>query len=261
VREKPRVLVVDDNPGLVETLLDILDVQGYEAVGAESAFLAIEKVREQPFDVILMDIKMPGMNGVEGFKEIKKLAPGTTVVMMTAYTLPELMEEARREGALAVLSKPLDVERLLAFLKEWRGEMPVLIVDDDGNFCRTLQDVLEAHNYRVAVAPDAPQAIDIVAGTDYEVVLLDMKLPSIDGLNVFFAIRELNLKMAVILITGYRQEMERRMEEGLRHGVYSCLYKPFHVEEVLELLKAICRRRRQELLADSSHEGRAERWI
>lgn len=249
--KKPRVLVVDDNLGLVETLLDILDAQGYEAVGTESASSAIEKVREQPFDVILMDIKMPGMNGVEGFKAIKSLAPDTPVVMMTAHTLPELVEEARREGALAVLAKPLDVERLVAFLKQWKQKTPVLIVDDDPDFCRTLKDVLEGRNYRVMVVPDAPEAIDMVGGIDCDVVLLDMKLPSGDGLDVLFAIRELNPKMAVILVTGYRQEMEKQMEEGLRHGVYSCLYKPFRVGEILELLQAICRRKHRELLEGS----------
>ena len=254
--KKPRVLVVDDNFGLVETLLDILDVQGYEAVGAESALMAIAKVREQPFDVILMDIKMPGMNGVEAFKEIKKLAPETAVVMMTAHTLPELVEEARREGALAVLAKPLDMERLIIFLDEWRRGMPVLIVDDEGDFCRTLKDILEGRNYRVAVAADASQAIDMVATIQCDVVVLDMKLPSGDGLDVFFAIREMSPKIAVILITGYRQEMEKRMEEGVRNGAYSCLYKPFHVEEVLELLQAICRRKGRELLEGSSQEGR-----
>ncbi len=256
MEKKPRVLVVDDNVGLVETLLDILDVQGYEAVGAESAFLAIEKVKKQPFDVILMDIKMPGMNGVEGFKEIKRLAPGAAVVMMTAHTLPELVAEAREEGALAVLAKPLAVERLVAFLEEWRREMPVLIVDDDVNFCRTLKDVLEGHTYTVAVAPDASQAIDMVAGRDCDVVLLDMRLPSGNGLDIFFAIRELNPKMAVILITAYRQEMETRMAEGLRHGVYACLYKPFQIDDVLELLQAICRRKRRELLEGCSQEGK-----
>lgn len=257
MERKPRVLVVDDNFALVETLLDILDVRGYEAVGAESALSAIEKVREQPFDVILMDIKMPGMNGVEAFKKIKRLAPGATVVMMTAHTLPELVEEARREGALAVLSKPLDVERLVTFLEEWKRQMPILIVDDDENFCGTLKDVLESRNFRVAVALDAPQAVDMLGGMDYDVVLLDMKLPSTDGLEVFFAIRELNLKTAVILMTAYRQDMEIRIEEGLRNGVYSCLYKPFHVEEVMELIQAICRRKHRELLEGLTQQGRA----
>lgn len=255
--KKPRVLVVDDNLGLVETLLDILEVQGYEAVGAENAFSAIEKVGEQAFDVILMDIKMPGLNGVEAFKRIKGLAPEAVVVMMTAHTLPELAEEARREGALAVLAKPLEVERFLAFLKEWRREMPVLLVDDDADFCGTLKDVLEDRNYRVAVASDAPRAIDMVGGTDCDVVLLDMKLPSDDGLNVFFAIRELNPEIVVILITGYRQEMGKRMREGVTHGVFSCLYKPFQVEEVLELLHSINRLKRQAVLEGSSKEGGA----
>ena len=252
MEERPKVLVVDDNEGLVETLTDILAAQGYEVVGVENAFMAIEKVREQRFDVVLMDIKMPGMNGVEGLREIKKLAPGTTVVMMTAHSIPEMVEEARREGALAVLSKPFSVERFVTFLDDWKTEMPVLIVDDDGNFCRTLKDALETQSYKVAFAPDAPEAIDMVAGKDYDVIVLDMKLSSIDGLSTFFAIRELSPKMAVILTTGYRHEMENRIEEGLRHGVYSCLYKPFQVEEVLELLKAICRRKHQEMLEGSS---------
>lgn len=106
----------------------------------------------------------------------------------------------------------------------------------------------------MVVAPDAPHAVDMVTEIDCDVVLLDMKLPSADGLDTFFAIRELNPKIAVILITGYRQEMGHRMEEGLKHGVYSYLYKPFDVEEVLGLLRAICDRKHRDLLEGPSRQ-------
>jgi len=72
------------------------------------------------FDVILMDIKMPGMNGVETLKEIKMIRPDVTVVMMTAYAVEDLIKEAQREGAYGVLHKPLDVEKMIGLIEGLR---------------------------------------------------------------------------------------------------------------------------------------------
>ncbi len=69
------------------------------------------------FNKVLLDIRMPGLNGVETLRAIKAIDPRTKVIMMTAYTQNELVGEAMRNHALAVLPKPVDIDRLLALLK------------------------------------------------------------------------------------------------------------------------------------------------
>ena len=113
----PTVLVVDDYEGAVETLTDILTAKQYQVETARSGEEAISLAGSTAFDAILMDIVMPGVNGVEALRSIKSVAPGTNVIMMTAYSRHELVEQARKAKAVAVLPKPLDMDRLLALLE------------------------------------------------------------------------------------------------------------------------------------------------
>jgi len=114
---KASILIVDDDMGMCETLSDIMEERGYRTVIALDGYEAVEKVREAAFDVILMDIKMPGMNGVETFKQIKRIHPETAVVMMTAYAVEDLIREALSEGVYGVLYKPLDMERMIGLIE------------------------------------------------------------------------------------------------------------------------------------------------
>ncbi len=108
-----RVLLVDDNRTLCKTMSYILERKGYEVQIAGDGDAAIERVREQAFDLILMDIKMPDLNGVETYRRIKDIRPDVTVLMMTAYAVPDLVQAALKEGAIAVIYKPFDMEDLL----------------------------------------------------------------------------------------------------------------------------------------------------
>jgi CheY-like chemotaxis protein len=101
-----RMLVVDDEPDMARGLRRILKLEGYEVAIAGSGEEAIEQAREWHPDGILMDINMPGIDGVEAYRQIREVCPGAFVIFMTAYS--SLVEEARDEGAIDVLTKPLD---------------------------------------------------------------------------------------------------------------------------------------------------------
>ncbi len=118
MEEKASILVVDDNTGLCKTMSFVLDHKGYDVATAKDGLEAIERVKERPFDMIFMDIKMPYMNGVEAYKNIKKMRPDSLVVMMTAYAVEVLVEEVRQEGAYTILYKPLDMDNVLKLIYE-----------------------------------------------------------------------------------------------------------------------------------------------
>jgi len=241
------ILIVDDDVGMTKTLGDILELVGHEVGIALSGREAIAKVRAEPFDCIFMDIRMPGMNGVEAFKQIKELAPACPVVMMTAYAVHDLIEEAKREGALAVLDKPIDPARLIGMVEALKQESAVIIVDDDRDFCKTLGDGLEAKGYRVAAVHDGPEAIELAQRETFDFIVLDMRLPEMDGLDVMGAVREIDPKIAVILMSGH-SDMEPLMEAGRDRCAYAALRKPFEMDRVLRLLEEIRRRRLAETL-------------
>ncbi len=113
----PSVLVVDDDSGTVETLSDILQTRGYYVTGAYSGEEAVAMVRADGYHVVLMDVRMPGLSGVEALRAIKAVAPQMQVILMTAFSNKQTVEEAEGLGALAVLPKPLDMERVLILLE------------------------------------------------------------------------------------------------------------------------------------------------
>lgn len=241
--EKLRILVVDDDRRMARTLVDILKVQGYEAEAAYSGPEALEEVKEKRFDCVVADIKMPEINGVELYKAIKEEQPDLPVVLMTAYSADKLVTEGLEEGAIASLTKPLDINLLLSFFSSLAKGGSVVIVDDDPQFTRTLGDILRARGFAVSELSD-PHGIVEMLRPDAQVVLLDMKLNNISGLEVIKEIRERHPHLAVVLVTGYREEMCPAIEAALKMNAYTCLYKPFEIDELLQVLSEI---RKQEL--------------
>ncbi len=235
---KLHILVVDDDHRMANTLLDIFKVKGCEAEAAYSGAEALEKVKKDHFDCVLTDIKMPEVNGVELYRAIKALHPHLPVVFMTAYSTDRLVKEGLEEGAIATLTKPLDINLLLSFFSSLRKERSIVIVDDDPQFCKTLGDILRVRGFATAQVND-PQSLVERLRPDAQVVLLDMKLNRASGLEVLKEIRAQFPYLPVILVTGYRGEMASAIEAALEINAYACLYKPFQAEELLQLLTEI----------------------
>jgi CheY-like chemotaxis protein len=113
---KRRALVVDDDRLMATTLGEILELKGWDVSMAYDGRAAVNATLADGFDVVVMDIKMPGMNGVEALSVIKAANPKVHVVLMTAYAAPEVLLEAERHGVREIVSKPLDIPRLLHLL-------------------------------------------------------------------------------------------------------------------------------------------------
>jgi len=236
---KASILIVDDDKGMGETLLDIMEEIGYDADVAGDGFEAIEKVKNGTFDVVLMDIKMPGMNGVQAFKEIRKILPEVNVVMMTAYAMEDLITEALQEGAYGVLYKPLEVEKVLNVVESVSRLDPTLVIGDDPGVCEQLRDVLQRKGYNVRLARSGAEAIDIVKQIDTQIVFVDVKLPTATGFEVYKAIKEINPQAMAIMMTGYRYEVINLAEEATKSSAVACLYKPFDVTEIVRLVEEV----------------------
>ncbi len=109
-----RVLVVDDETDFLETLVIRLNRRGYEAVGVDSGEKAIEALKQQSFDVIVLDIKMPGgMDGIETLREIKRTWPEPEVILLTGHGSIETSIEGVKLGAFDYLLKPVRIDELL----------------------------------------------------------------------------------------------------------------------------------------------------
>lgn len=139
------ILVADDDRGMAKTVCDILRRQGWTPTEVHSGEAAVAAAATRRFAAVLMDVRMPGMNGVEAFRAIREAQPGTPVILMTAYAAPALLSQAEDEGVLSILPKPIPWTALSALLGKiggWDGS--VLVVDDDPMFLDTLEAVIPA---------------------------------------------------------------------------------------------------------------------
>ena len=113
-----RVLIVDDNIGLLTTMSLILRHVGYSVMTAKNGQEAIECVKRNNLQIIFIDIKMPGKNGVDVYKELKRIIPKVPVVMMTGYSRDDLVQEGIEAGVHKVIFKPLDMDFVINLIKE-----------------------------------------------------------------------------------------------------------------------------------------------
>jgi two-component system response regulator HydG len=236
-----KILVVDDDRRIVKTTCDILKIKGHDAIPAYSGEEGVEAVRNEPPDCVLMDIKMPGINGVEALKRMKAIIPDLPVVLVSAYAADDVMEEANRAGAYAILSKPLNFPIILSFLTLLGKEESILVVDDDPNFCRTLKDLLTLRGYKVETENDPRNVLDHLDKGYKLVVALDIKLGAASGLDVLKDIQAKYPGKPVLLMTGYRKEMGESIEKGRQIGAYTCLYKPFEMDDLCQLIDELRR--------------------
>jgi two-component system response regulator HydG len=242
------ILVVDDEADTCRNLSDILTDLGYQVDTALDGFAALELVRKKPYDVALLDLKMPGMDGLTLYRELRKLRSSTVAIVVTAYANKATAEEALAAGAWQVLAKPVDLERLLPLVDEALGQPLMLVVDDDPDLCANLWDLLRERSYRVAIAHDEDDAARHLQEHDFTVVLIDMKLPRSDGGQVFQRVRQSNPQARTVVITGHRIEMDPVVRRVVAEGADAICYKPFDVPRLLSTL--------QQLTTDNSgHAG------
>ena len=110
--EKATVLVVDDDAGHLSVLKTVIKSWGYRVEGADDGSKAVEKAKERPFDLIVTDVRMAEMSGIEALKVIKDYNPAIPILIMTAYSSVESAVEALKAGAYDYLTKPLDFDVL-----------------------------------------------------------------------------------------------------------------------------------------------------
>ncbi|MBW2482429.1 MAG: sigma-54-dependent Fis family transcriptional regulator [Deltaproteobacteria bacterium] len=109
---KPNILVVDDEPAHRQMIEAVLDAEGYEIVQAEHGGAAISEVEKRFYDLVIMDVRMPDVDGIEALQKIKQISPDIPVIIMTAYASVDTAVDALKSGAYDYLIKPLDIDEL-----------------------------------------------------------------------------------------------------------------------------------------------------
>ena len=260
-----RVLVVDDNATAREILSTMLEAFGFEAVCAASGAAAIEEVktsvaRNQPYDILLMDWKMPGMDGAETVRALKadpQLSSLPPVVMVTAYGREEVVEFARGIDTCGVLTKPVNPSMLLDAIMAALGHEAtgraratarqeeeieaahqlrgahVLLVEDNEINQEVALELLANTGVTAVVANNGQEALETLRTQPVDGVLMDVQMPVMDGYTAAAEIRKADRFRSLPVIAMTANVMAGDRERALEAGMNDHIAKPINVREML----------------------------
>jgi DNA-binding NtrC family response regulator len=238
MKQRLSILIVDDHPAMCQTLQDILEDEGYAVTTATSGKAAIAICQKQIFDVLLMDVRMPDLSGVQVFRELKNQALTSRVIMMSAYSVEELKREALNEGAIAFLQKPVDVAFVLKLIEDTEHP-PLLLVMDDQQERDTLAERLKQQRYRAYTAGTPQDALELARQIQFHVIMIDTKLHSMSALELYLALKAITPKSVTILFAETDETFIKQAEEAVKHSVYTFLTKPLDLDKLFAILETI----------------------
>jgi DNA-binding NtrC family response regulator len=122
-----KILLVDDEKDFLDVMSERIEARGMEVTTADSAAQALDKVESGGFDAIIVDLMMPGMDGLEALKAIKKKNPDLQVVLLTGHATVEKGIEAMKLGAMDFIEKPADLDKLTEIIKKAQARKMVIV--------------------------------------------------------------------------------------------------------------------------------------
>jgi DNA-binding NtrC family response regulator len=236
MKRQANILVVDDNKDLLNTFALILKRKGYIVETADDGVQALEKFVNRHFDVVLMDAVMPRMDGINTFRKMRESDPQAKVILITAYCEAEQLQKVVDEGAYGALYKPVNIAKLLELIGDVTEDSSILIVDDDDDFRFSMARMLELHELKVMTAINGNDAIKIARQKKVNIAFVDIKMSPMDGLTTSIKLKEINPNILIIMMTGYRDEVKPIVEQAQEKGFLRCLYKPFRMADLKELV-------------------------
>ena len=240
-----RILIIDDDEIVCNGIKSILEKEGYEVDTSLSGISGIEKVKNADYDLIYLDIHMPGMNGLETFRKIKAIKENAKVCIVTAMSDDRMTEYLLliKEGAVdKIVRKPVFKDMLLKTTQELvgteSGRKRILIINDDELIREAFKAVLGELDFEIDFAKTAKEALDLFNSKAYHLIYLDLQQPDKDGNELIKEIREINKDIKICVISGYLSKLGNLMElrDKAACNTMFCM-KPLSRKEIIEITK------------------------
>jgi DNA-binding NtrC family response regulator len=294
---KIKLLLVDDEVDYVKTMAARLELRDMASRVAFSGDAALEAVEEDEPHVMVLDLRMPGIDGMKVLEQVKREHPHVQVIVLTGRGTPDDEERARELGAFEYLEKPTDAGELVDTIQSaWKravkllkksgrefsrsmtaaamaeggvdlareymeeseeeeqqqeeaeegteqrppledspGTIKVLFVDDEEDFVRTLAERMEMRDMGGDVAFSGEEALDLLEEDRPDVMVLDLRMPGLDGLEVLRRVKQRYPDIEVIILTGHGSERDEA--EAKRLGAFRYLRKPVELEVLMDTVR------------------------
>lgn len=269
---KLRALVVDDEAALRVALARLLAARGFEVESAATGEEAVAMAEPGRFDLVILDVWMPGMNGIETLRKFRKIDAWVPVIVVSAMGTESTAAACLAAGATGFIPKPFtaeDIEHLAGEAdvgrseqiavsagerKGWRGR--ILVADDHEAYRVAIVRRLRLEGYDVDEVSSGVEVSLAAEETKYDALLLDIHMPGGDGLMAAEAVRLRDPILPIVFMTGEASEAE--MRQGLVTSTAGCLRKPVDIQrlgQILEFLISTGRKSRRRAEAAAAYEA------
>ena len=235
-----RVLILEDDLASLNLVSKQLTAAGYRMIPVVDGRQAIATCRSSPPDLVVCDLGMPGMDGFEFIRQLRQEQSNTPIVVISGLGRDK-GEVALAAGANAFLPKPVDRELLVstvekeivaARMRAHGTRKHIMVLEDEPMVQRLLRATLELAGYRVTSVENGTAALEIVENDPPDLVVCDIMVPGIDGIQLSTKLRrEYDYKAPILVVSGQTQEKYRRAT--LDAGANFFLAKPFERPELL----------------------------
>ncbi len=264
--KKIKLLLVDDEEEFATSSSQALNRRGFEVSIALNGVTALEMVDMQIFDAVILDVKMPDIDGIEVFNQIRKKSPNLPVLILTGHSSFDDAFQTAKDGVAEYLSKPIEIEELAENIKKVvkkagemqvnehietasefiKDEIRVMLIDDEVEFLESMKRILQRRNMIVTVAESGEKALNLLRKSIVDIAIVDVKMPVMDGLELLRRIKEDFPSVEVILLTGH-PTVEAALK-GIKLGANEYLKKPPDIDELITTIRRLFQKRQQIIL-------------
>jgi FixJ family two-component response regulator len=242
---KNLISVVDDDASVLRTTTLLIESFGFRAAGFESAELFLKSGRLQETSCLIVDVRMPGMSGLQLQSHLAALGCKIPIIFITAYDDTVARQRALQAGAVAFLGKPFTAEILLQTIRSaLQGQLGVRknlisLVDDDESIRRTTTLLIESFGFPATAFESAESFLNSGQLHETSCLIIDIHMPGMNGLQLQSHLAAAGCKIPIIFITAHDNKESR--QQALQAGAIAFLGKPFNDELLLKAIRAAWR--------------------
>lgn len=236
-----KVLVVDDEKIIREFFCRLLTLQGLEVKQAEDGYKAIELCKNERFDLFFIDMRMPGLDGLQTYRQLHKIHPLAQTALMTGYALDEALEQAKQEGVSIFIRKPFAIDQIRSIVSrvaavKKRNYANILVVDDDQKVLDTFSNLLKDRVQKFRLASSREDVLDALKSDKYDLVFFNLALKNTDGVCLYKELRKIFPYVSVVIINPPAHKHDE-IDEPFK--ISGCLSKPQEIEGLIDYIDKI----------------------
>ena len=239
---KNLISVVDDDESIRRTATFLIQSFGFQAAAFESAESFLKSAQLHHTSCLVVDIQMPGMNGLKLQSELAAAGCGIPIIFITAYDNKDTRQQAMQAGAVAFLGKPFNDEELLqavrlALLGEFGATKNLIsVIDDDESVRRTTTLLIESFGFRATAFASAKSFLESGQVHETSCLILDVRMPGMNGLELQSELAAAGYGIPIIFVTAHDDKESRG--RAMQAGAVAFLGKPFSDEQLLQTVRS-----------------------